>query len=119
MTTNLQAAKETVFHQMMDILDGTNMPNAYAVLAATKLSEYRQTEVEALRSENQMLRAAVRDLAAHLEIYSDPKEWSHKDFHLSPWALLFNSTDIDADGYETAKYALEKHAAIIESCKEK
>lgn len=66
-------------------------------------SEREQTTHEMLlchlEQENQKLREA-------LEHYADKEEWSAAS-DSSVWDLLFNSRDVDGDGWEVARRALK------------
>ncbi len=61
------------------------------------LTEYGY--IDELEQENQRLRKA-------LEHYADKEEWIER-FPSSPWKLLFNSRDVDGDGWEVARRALK------------
>jgi hypothetical protein len=62
--------------------------------------------IEAQGTDFAALAAYVERLEEGLRFYADETQWSHKDYHLSPWALLFSSRNVDGNGYEIAQAAL-------------
>ena len=63
------------------------------------------TTIDALAREIAAKDAEIARLREALEFYADENEWD-KYSGKSHWALLFNSTELDANGWEKAREAL-------------
>jgi uncharacterized Zn finger protein (UPF0148 family) len=92
----------------------------------TKDTRIQELEGEVLELKNRAyplqlhikkLESLVRELVGALEKYADRSEWT-KHYTHSAWALMFNSSEVDGDGYVIAEQALAHAKQVIGEGKE-
>ena len=64
-------------------------------------------EVAVLEQDKQAQALYIKRLEEALAIYADKEQWYVEEDN-SPWSLLFDSSHMDGNGWQTAKEALEK-----------
>lgn len=74
--------------------------------AVTKERDELDSEGEALDNEIVKLQALGDAMAEALKHYANKKEWSTGTIQ-NPWKLVFNSSNVDGDGWKIAEDALK------------
>ena len=64
-------------------------------------------EMQKLEKQQQSQALYIKRLEEALAIYADKEQWYVEEDN-SPWSLLFDSSHMDGNGWQTAKEALEK-----------